>query len=306
MTHHDVMRHIDFLVGQVGWAVIKIVPTGEDLSTSYAYTVGLTEHGLPELLISGLDPQLSQDLLNDLARRVHGTTQRFTHLQTIGDLLRGFDAVIIDGAPTDALHAGLALARYGAQRVRLQQVVWPDPQGRFPWQPGSTITAHAQPLLSHPTLAALGPQTLRSVHGPSQTMPDVAGYARRILAAIDADVLEGILPAGVRTFTDLHDHVDANDYLDEAGVPYEATVASNEVTAAVQDAVTALLSTAGRPFCTFGTCSYPRHDHTTLSGSDGEELPTPAGLRCPDCGHPAHIDRRDRQMHHDDPAIADH
>lgn len=44
MTHHDVMRHIDVLVNRVGWAVIKIVPTGNGLLTSYAYTVGLTEH----------------------------------------------------------------------------------------------------------------------------------------------------------------------------------------------------------------------------------------------------------------------
>jgi len=51
----------------------------------------------------------------------------------------------------------------------------------------------------------------------------------------------------VRTFTDLHDHVDANAYLDDAGVPYAATVASNDLTVAVQEAVTALLSAPGRP-----------------------------------------------------------
>lgn len=97
-----------------------------------------------------MGPQLSQDLLNDLAKRVHGITRCFTHLQTIGDLLRGFDTVIIDGAPTDALRVGLALARYGSDRFRLQQVVWPDPAGRFPWQGGYGIDPNAQPLIGHP------------------------------------------------------------------------------------------------------------------------------------------------------------
>ena len=35
-------------------------------------------------------------------------------------------------------------------QVRLQQVVWPDPHGRFPWDPGYQYPPQAQPLLGRP------------------------------------------------------------------------------------------------------------------------------------------------------------
>ena len=43
-----------------------------------------------------------------------------------------------------------AVSRYGADQVRLQQVVWPDPHGRFPWDPGYQYPPQAQPLLGRP------------------------------------------------------------------------------------------------------------------------------------------------------------
>ena len=48
----------------------------------------------------------------------------------------------------------------------------------------------------------------------------VARYADTIIAMIDADIAIGVLPTGIATFGDLHDHVDANEYLQEAGVPF--------------------------------------------------------------------------------------
>lgn len=246
MIHPALIRHIDVLIRHVGWAVIKIVPSSAATFTPYAYTVGLTEHDLPELIISGLNPDLSQDLLNDLARRAHRTARPFTHLQTISDLLDSVNVVIIDGTPTDALQPNIATARYTAPRVRLQQIVWPDRHGRFPWQPGCTITPHTQPLLTHPQPATTDSPATPRLHTPPDSVPDVAEYASRILATIDADIRDGFLPPDVRTFTDLHDHVDANTYLQDAGVPYAPTTANNELTTAVQDAVTALLSAPGR------------------------------------------------------------
>jgi hypothetical protein len=48
----------------------------------------------------------------------------------------------------------------------------------------------------------------------------MARYADAIIAEIDADIAVGVLPTGIATFGDLHDHVDANEYLQEAGVPF--------------------------------------------------------------------------------------
>ncbi|SCF42720.1 protein of unknown function (DUF4262) [Micromonospora matsumotoense] len=104
-----------------------MLPTDDDPDTTpFAYTVGLTAHGYPELITAGLPPEIAHSLLNDLARRVYDRAERFTHGQRIRNLIAGYDAIIIDGLPTADLLPGMAIARYGRARVRLQQMVWPD------------------------------------------------------------------------------------------------------------------------------------------------------------------------------------
>ena len=107
-------------------------------------------HGYPELVIAGLHPLIAQALLGDLADRVVHHGARLRHGQRITDLIDGYDAVIVDGPVTEELYPGTAIGRYGADQVRLQQVVWPDPHGRFPWDPGYQYPPQAQPLLGRP------------------------------------------------------------------------------------------------------------------------------------------------------------
>ncbi|WP_189198445.1 DUF4262 domain-containing protein [Micromonospora fulviviridis] len=130
------------IIDRVGWVLTLVVPSDDepDDTAPFAYTVGLTAHDYPVLIIAGLDPATSQALLNDLASRVYDKGELFRHGQRIGDLVAGYDAVIIDGDSTEQLHPGGAIGRYGRDRVGLQQVVWPDRRGRFPWE-----TAYALP-----------------------------------------------------------------------------------------------------------------------------------------------------------------
>jgi hypothetical protein len=46
-------------------------------------------------------------------------------------------------------------------------------------------------------------------------------YAGRVLGLIRNDQHAGIVPAHVRSFAELHDYVDANEYLTDAEVPWE-------------------------------------------------------------------------------------
>ena len=144
------LRNQDDIIDRVGWAVTAVLPTPDDPGAPFAYTVGLTAHGHPELIIAGLDPLIAQALLGDLAGRVYDTAARFTHGQRVTDLLAGYDAVILDGPGTEDLHPGTAYARYGRDRVRLQQIVWPDKHGRFPWENGYVYPPHVQPLIGRP------------------------------------------------------------------------------------------------------------------------------------------------------------
>jgi hypothetical protein len=70
--------------------------------------------------------------------------------QTVGDLLVGYPAVIVDSPATDALLPATAYARYGTHRVRLRQIVWPDRSGRFPWHTGYGYDPRVQPLIGRP------------------------------------------------------------------------------------------------------------------------------------------------------------
>ncbi|MFG1648374.1 hypothetical protein ACGFIE_00485 [Micromonospora sp. NPDC049275] len=132
----------------------------------------------------------------------------------------------------------------------------------------------------------------------------IEDFANGIIILIDNDISEGVLPLGVGSFSDLHSYLDANDYLYAEGVPY-GTEAASEITVAVQDLVEARLRTTGRPFCTYGACTFADHDHTTLHSPDGADLPAIQPMHCQHCGRPAHYDSRLDDYRHDDPAAPD-
>ncbi|ROO52832.1 hypothetical protein EDC02_7776 [Micromonospora sp. Llam0] len=135
--------------------------------------------------------------------------------------------------------------------------------------------------------------------------PRVARYADHIMTEIDGDITEGAVPPGIGSFVDLHCYLDANDYLDAAGLPHYSSQADLDLANAVTDEVSRRLRTPGRPFCTYGRCTFSAHDHTTSAGPDGQHLDREVPLCCAHCGHPAHYDTRLRDYRHDDPAAPD-
>ncbi|MBM0260107.1 hypothetical protein [Micromonospora sp. 4G55] len=144
-------------------------------------------------------------------------------------------------------------------------------------------------------------------HQPSAGEPaeQVRRFADLILAAIDEDISQGVVPAGIGSFVDLHRYLDANDYLITAGVPYDGTQTSIDLTAAVQGLVVAQLRTPGRRFCTHGTCRFAAHDHTTAHGHDDADLDAAVPMRCRHCGQSTHYERCLDDYRHDDPAVPD-
>lgn len=78
---------------------------------------------------------------------------------------------------------------------------------------------------------------------------DVAGYAYRIrkyadkiMEMIREDVAEGIVPATVTDFGELHSHLDANDYLIHAGQVYDASEESCDEINAIETEVSRRLA----------------------------------------------------------------
>ncbi len=124
-----------------------MVPADEH-GPGWAYTTGLWHgHRIPELAMFGLDVRLMHTILDDLGRRaVDG--------QTVAAGQERHDVASVPVVLKDVDHRwyeaffGTATGYYRTTRFPFLQVVWPDRDGVFPWQPGGEQLLDLQPQLS--------------------------------------------------------------------------------------------------------------------------------------------------------------
>lgn len=138
-TKQDYLDQIRTTMLKSGWVVQYV----ESDRTPYAYTVGLTECGLPELLVTGLSPERAARLLNRVAEHaVHEDppTPGEQILTCAGPLIE-----IVELAQPDA-HMYTAVAFYGAD-FRALQLVWADENDRWPWDAAFGSGRGGQPVL---------------------------------------------------------------------------------------------------------------------------------------------------------------
>lgn len=129
-----------------GWMVQAVFGDGEH-DPPFAYTVGLTEAGLPELVLTAAPDDASAMILNAAAERMCATDgDGFT----VGDEVDlGFTAALQIGAVSVAAvdeMLGVAVALYG-DGVRALQVIWPSASGKWPNDP-DWDHPHPQPVLA--------------------------------------------------------------------------------------------------------------------------------------------------------------
>ena len=137
-TMQEWLEIIRATVEKNGWAVQFV----EDDRTPFAYTIGLHEQGLPELLVTGMPPQRATQALNSVAQYlVDGGRPVAGELILIGGEL-GLQVVQVDHP--DA-HLNVAVALYGPG-LRALQLVWPDDRGHRPWCPEFSNRQVRQPV----------------------------------------------------------------------------------------------------------------------------------------------------------------
>ncbi|MGW4096512.1 DUF4262 domain-containing protein [Mycobacterium sp. NPDC004974] len=133
----DILRDI---IKDHGWAVQFV----ENDKRPYAYTVGLHDMGLPELLITGMPAQASARVLNSLAHQIteDGTfLQPAMHIDYQDEFL--FEVVEVEH-PDVHLKFAVELC---SPRIRAFQLVWTDDRGRWPWDRGWSHGRCRQPVL---------------------------------------------------------------------------------------------------------------------------------------------------------------
>jgi Domain of unknown function (DUF4262) len=140
-TRVDYLDHVRRLITRHGWAVQGV--EGTRLYRPWAYTVGLTPRGKPELVVTGLSLARATRLLNDIAAHVLHATPPAAGEQVA---LRGGPLIEIVDVAVPTAHLDVAVALYGT-RVRALQVVHADDRGHWPWERGYRGGHGGQPVL---------------------------------------------------------------------------------------------------------------------------------------------------------------
>lgn len=125
-----------------GWFSVSV--GGEDARSSFTYTIGFwRSFGQPEVIISGLSPSLSYDMLSNLHQRFEASPG-----QALSGPLDGLLAnvpVLLAPASEEAKKECLLSANwfYGGDAYPCQQMIWPDVEGVFSWEPGVNVACVA-------------------------------------------------------------------------------------------------------------------------------------------------------------------
>lgn len=131
-------------IARHGWMIQYVFPTDnqpDQFRPPFAYTIGLTAGGLPELVISGLPPEVSAELLNSAARKQSG--DGYPDGFTAGTIVTGIASVDFHVIDAPAAEVNLARSMYG--QARAVQLVWPDAGGAYPDDPAWSLSRDAQP-----------------------------------------------------------------------------------------------------------------------------------------------------------------
>jgi hypothetical protein len=137
----EYLDHIRELIDRCGWAVQGV--ERDRARPPWAYTVGLTAAGRPELVATGLPLARAADLLNGVAAHVLHAAAPEPGEQL---RLRGGPLIEIVEVAEPAAHLVIATELYGAG-ITARQVVHADDRDRWPWEVGWRGVRGGQPVL---------------------------------------------------------------------------------------------------------------------------------------------------------------
>jgi Domain of unknown function (DUF4262) len=138
LDYHD---HLRRLIDVRGWAVQGVERDGP--RPPWAYTVGLTPHLRPELVVTGMGLARATEVLNIVAGHL-------LHAETPepGTQARLTDGPLVEVVQVTApwAHLNMAVVMYG-RRIRGLQLVHADKHGHWPWDQAYRGVRGGQPVL---------------------------------------------------------------------------------------------------------------------------------------------------------------
>ena len=151
---NDYERGVLKNVEQFGWHCTSVTRGGRDDDfVPFSYTVGLFERfGASELILFGLDGDVAHSIFSIYANRLW-VNDPIPLDQPCSDLIQNYSCAFV-AVPRDLYNEYVfsALWFYAEVEFPLHQLVWPDPDGSYPWNP----SASPDFLLQQPVLALRG------------------------------------------------------------------------------------------------------------------------------------------------------
>jgi hypothetical protein len=137
----DIIRH-----NVAEHACHVMVVEGDGDAQRFAYSIGLTRtHKHPELVCFGLREEVLHWIINEISDRM-ASGEQFKDGDRVAGLIEGYDCVLKRmQRGTYRQYLGYALWFYQGDEFEALQIVWPDMQGRYPWDPGYTAPRNQQP-----------------------------------------------------------------------------------------------------------------------------------------------------------------
>jgi len=118
-----------------GWHSTSVLE--DDEGPGFTYTTGFwVSLGVPEVMVFTLSAEVAHDTLWDVYREAKGG-RRFPIGVRVPDIFANVDSFLIPvGKQHYAEYLGWSRWFYGGDEFSCVQLLWPDKQGRFPWQAG--------------------------------------------------------------------------------------------------------------------------------------------------------------------------
>lgn len=135
------------IVRRDGWMIQGVFPAGPGDGPGFAYTIGLSDAGLPELLMTGnLDHKVLQQLLNSAAA-IH-LKQELKPGGVVKDIASVDFRVVACGpdAPVQQAHNYARDPERRLGKVKVLQLLWPDKAGAYPDTIFWTTASGDQPM----------------------------------------------------------------------------------------------------------------------------------------------------------------
>lgn len=126
------LASLEAMIDRYGWAVQAVFP-GED-SPGFAYSVGMADRGLPDVIVFGLPPEIAQRFVNHVCSEM-AEKGKAPPLETdLNHFAEGLPTRFV-AVPREQADEYMFAAKRRNPGYTAIQLVWPDNNSRFPWEP---------------------------------------------------------------------------------------------------------------------------------------------------------------------------